>query len=45
MALSKIQNFEHKYGTTKAQFPRKVNGAQTSIKKKSIPPKDIGNQA
>jgi hypothetical protein len=27
MGLLKIQNLEHKYRTTKAQFPRKVDGA------------------
>jgi hypothetical protein len=43
MGLSKILNLEHKYGTTKAQLLRKANGAQSSIKKRSIPPKDMSS--
>jgi hypothetical protein len=35
---------EHKYGTTKSQFTRKANGAQSSIDKRHIPPKEINNQ-
>jgi len=31
MVLSKIQNPEHKYGTTRAQLPKKADGAQSSI--------------
>jgi hypothetical protein len=27
MGLSKIQNLKHRYGTTKAQLLRKINGA------------------
>jgi hypothetical protein len=38
-SLSKIQNAEHKYGTTKAQFFRKTNAAQSPIEKRFIPPK------
>jgi hypothetical protein len=34
----KIQNLKHKYGTTKTQFPRKADGAQSSIKRRLIPP-------
>jgi hypothetical protein len=41
--LSKIQNLKHKYGTTKAQLPKKENGVQSSIEKRPIPPKDIGS--
>jgi hypothetical protein len=26
MSLLKIQNLEHKYGATKTQLPKKVNG-------------------
>jgi hypothetical protein len=39
-----IQNLEHKYGTTRTQLPKKTNEAQSSIKKRLIPPKDIGSQ-
>jgi hypothetical protein len=39
-----MQNLEHKYGATKAQLPRKVNGAQFSIKRRHVPLKDIGNR-
>jgi hypothetical protein len=35
----------HKYGATKTQLPKKANGAQSSINKKPIPPKEIGIQA
>jgi hypothetical protein len=35
----KIRNLEHKYKTTRAQLLRKVDGAQSCIKKKPIPPK------
>jgi hypothetical protein len=39
--LSKIQNLKHKYGATRAQLLKKVDGAQSSIEKKFIPPMDI----
>jgi hypothetical protein len=45
MGLSKIQNLEDRYGTTKAQLPRKVSGAQSFISKKHTPPKAIGSWA
>jgi hypothetical protein len=45
MNLSKIRNLEHKYGVTKAQLPRKVDGAKSSIERRLIPPKDIGSEA
>jgi hypothetical protein len=45
MNLSKIWNLEHKYRTTRAQLPKKVDGAQSSLEKRPIPPKDINNQA
>jgi hypothetical protein len=32
-----------KYETIEAKFPRKAHGAQSSIEKKPIPPKDIGS--
>jgi hypothetical protein len=38
-----MTHIEHKYGTTKAQLLRKTNGAKSSTKKRSIPPKDIGS--
>jgi hypothetical protein len=41
----KIQNLEHIYGATKTQLPRKADGAQSSIDKRPIPPKNIGCQA
>jgi hypothetical protein len=41
MVLSKIRNLKQKYEATKAQFLRKVDGAQSSVKKRLIPPKDI----
>jgi hypothetical protein len=44
MGLLKIQNLEHKYGVIKAQHPRKIDGAQSSIERKHIPPNNIGNQ-
>jgi hypothetical protein len=44
MGLSKIQNLEHKYGATITQFPKKTNGAQSSIEKKRTPPNDIDNK-
>jgi hypothetical protein len=43
MGLSKIQNLEHKYKTTKTQFPKKTDGAQSSIERRPIPPKDINS--
>jgi hypothetical protein len=43
MSLLKIQNLEHKYKTSKTQLPKKVDGAQSSIEKRFIPPKDISN--
>jgi hypothetical protein len=43
MGLLKIQNLEHKYRVTKAKLPRKIDGAQSSIGIKPIPPKDIDN--
>jgi len=43
MGLLKIQNLKHIYRATKAQFPRKVDGAQSSIDKRPIPPKKIGS--
>jgi hypothetical protein len=45
MGLLKIQNLEHEYKTTKIQLPKKVDGEQTSIDKRPIPPKEIGSQA
>jgi hypothetical protein len=45
MSLLKIWNLKHKYKTTKAQFPRKANGAQSSIKRRPISPKDISSWA
>jgi len=43
MGLSKIQNIEHKYKAAKGQLPRKVDGAQSSIERRPIPPKDISS--
>jgi hypothetical protein len=43
MGLSKIQNLEHKYGTTRAQFPIKAYGPQSSTEKRHIPLKDINS--
>jgi hypothetical protein len=43
MGLSKIQILEHKYRATKVKFPKKVDGAQSSIDRRPIPPKDIGS--
>jgi len=37
-----IENLKHKYGPTKTQLLKKVDGAQSSIEKRPIPPKDIG---
>jgi hypothetical protein len=45
MNLSKIRNLKHKYGITKAQLPRNLDGAKSSIERRHIPPKDIGSQA
>jgi hypothetical protein len=42
--LSKIRNLEYKYRITKTQLPKKIDGAQSSVKRRPIPPKDIGNQ-
>jgi len=44
MGLSKIQNLNHKYEATKIEPLTKKNGAQSSIDKKHVPPKDINNQ-
>jgi hypothetical protein len=33
MSLSKIWNLKHKYRATRAQFLKKVDGAQSSIEK------------
>jgi hypothetical protein len=41
MSLLKIWNLEHKYETTKAQLPKKVDGAQSSIERRLVPQKDI----
>jgi hypothetical protein len=41
MSPLKIQNLEHKYGTTKSQLLKKKNGAQSSIDKRHILPKEI----
>jgi len=41
MGLSKIQNLEHKNETTKAQFPIKTDGPQSSTERRHIPLKDI----
>jgi hypothetical protein len=41
--LSKIRNLKHKYETTKAQFPRKMDGAQSSIKRGPLPSKDMNS--
>jgi len=43
MSFSKIQNLEHKYKTSKTQLPKKIDGAQSSIKKRLIPPKGISS--
>jgi hypothetical protein len=32
---------EHRYGTTKAQLPKKIVEAESSINKRLIPPKEI----
>jgi hypothetical protein len=45
MGLLKIRNLEHKYRTTKAQLPKEVDGAQSSIDRKLIPLKNIGSGA
>jgi hypothetical protein len=42
MGLSKIQNLEHQC-VTKVQFLRKVDGAQSSIDKRVLPPKKINS--
>ncbi len=39
----KYENLEHKYKATKAQLPRKANGAQFSIERRPILPKYIGS--
>jgi hypothetical protein len=44
MGLSKIRNLKNKYGATKTQLPKKTNGAQSSIERRPIPPKDIGSK-
>jgi hypothetical protein len=44
IGLLKIQNLKHKYETTKAWLPRKIDGAYSSIERRPIPPKDIGNR-
>jgi hypothetical protein len=40
----KRENPEHKYEATKAQLFRKADGAQSSIDKRLIPPKEISSQ-
>jgi hypothetical protein len=45
MGLPNIWNLEHRYGTTKMHFFKKVDGAQSSINKRPIPLKEIDNQA
>jgi hypothetical protein len=40
MGLSKIQNLKHKYKITKTQLPRKLDCAQSSIERRSIPSND-----
>jgi hypothetical protein len=45
MGLSKIKNLEHIYGATKTQLLKKIDGAQSSIDKRPIPPKQISSQA
>jgi hypothetical protein len=45
MSLSKIENLEHRYEATKTQLPKKIAGAQSSIVKRPIPPKEINSQA
>jgi hypothetical protein len=40
----KIWNLDHKYKTTRAQLLRKIDGAQSSVERKHIPPKDIDSQ-
>jgi hypothetical protein len=36
-------NLEHKYRVVKIELPKKIDGAQSSIKRNLIPPKDIDN--
>jgi hypothetical protein len=43
MGISKIRNLEHKYEATKTQLLEKVDGAQSSIVKRPIPPKEINS--
>jgi len=45
MGLSNIRNLKHKYESTRTQLLKKIDGAQSSIEKRLIPPKDINNQA
>jgi hypothetical protein len=44
MGLSKIENLEHKYEASKTQFLEKIDGPQSSIVKRPIPPKEINSQ-
>jgi hypothetical protein len=41
MAILKIRNLKDKYGATKTQLPKKIDGAQSSIEKRLTSPKDI----
>jgi hypothetical protein len=41
----KNRNLKHKYGATRTQLRKKVDGAQFSIEKRHIPPKDTNSQA
>jgi hypothetical protein len=43
IGLLKIKNMEHRYEATKTQFSKKVDGAQSSIIKRPIPPKEINS--
>jgi len=43
--LMKIWNLEHKYGTIQTQLLKKIDGAQSSINKWFIPPKEINIRA
>jgi hypothetical protein len=40
-----LENLEHIYGATKAQLPRKIDGAQSFINKTIISLKEIGSWA
>jgi hypothetical protein len=41
----KLRNLDHKYGAIRAKLPKKVDGAQSSINIRPIPPKDISFRA